>query len=118
MLQLRYFVVDKTGAVLRSDNFAGCKIVVLCQLQHSRFLLLMFYAIESSQWLITLNCVVNLLALLVFSSSLFLRSQTCCFGDFQFDSIAHRIILFSLLAMLRALSFILLLCDSDSSLLT
>jgi hypothetical protein len=46
MLQLRYFVVDKTGAVLRSDNFAGCKIVVLCQLQHSRFLLLMFYAIE------------------------------------------------------------------------
>jgi hypothetical protein len=45
MLQLRYFVVDKTGAVLRSDNFAGCKIVVLCQLQHSCFLILMFYAI-------------------------------------------------------------------------
>ncbi len=29
MLLLNYFVVDKTGAVLRSDNFAEYKIVVL-----------------------------------------------------------------------------------------
>jgi hypothetical protein len=29
MLLLNYFVVDKTGAVLRSDNFAEDKIVVL-----------------------------------------------------------------------------------------
>jgi hypothetical protein len=28
MLMLDYFAVGKTGAVLRSDNFAECKIVV------------------------------------------------------------------------------------------
>jgi hypothetical protein len=36
---LDYFAVSKTGAVLRSDNFAECKIVVASRISFSLLML-------------------------------------------------------------------------------
>jgi hypothetical protein len=57
LLLLVYFAVGKTGAVLRSDNFAGCKIVVAArsttrfaetaQLNRLHFQLFVYHAIGS-----------------------------------------------------------------------
>jgi hypothetical protein len=66
LLLLVYFAVGKTGAVLRSDNFAGCKIVVAArsttrfaetaQLNRLHFQLFVYHAIGSDHHIQILCC--------------------------------------------------------------
>ena len=107
MLLLIYFVVDKTGAVLRSDNFAECKIVTAIQLQHSHYRCHCFQLFAS----VALNHVApTSAAVVIFQTSLWLfrfiwTTPGVVHDVFISNSSLISLLLLCLFAALRALRF-------------